>query len=132
MEDSSFVRRAVPWALAGYGVYFVGVSTWMALDPGSFFEALGPFGVRNDHYIRDAATFQLALGLLALAGVWRPQLRLAALGVIGAQFLLHAINHLADIPEADPEWVGVADFVGLSLAGAALAGLFMAERRRAR
>ena len=117
--------------LAGIGAYLVGLSLVMLVAPGTFFSEVGPFGVRNDHYIRDAASFQLALGILALlAAAWR-EVRPAAVIVIGLQFFLHALNHLIDIDEADPRWVGAADFLGLAGGCVVLGWLFWRVRREA-
>jgi hypothetical protein len=39
------------------------------------------------------------------------------------QFALHSINHLVDIADADPGWVGYFDFFALAAATLQLAGL---------
>jgi hypothetical protein len=47
----------------------------MVAAPGAFYELIGPFGERNDHYTRDNATFGVALDAAALLAVrlrpWR-------------------------------------------------------------
>jgi hypothetical protein len=48
--------------LAVFAVYYVGLGLWMAVSPETFYTALGPFGTRNDHYLRDMATFEIAIG----------------------------------------------------------------------
>ena len=47
----------------------IGVLLWVA--PGFFFDEIGPYGTRNDHYMGDLATWYLALGGAALASVRR-------------------------------------------------------------
>ena len=45
----------------------------MAFAPGFFFDNVGPYAPRNDHYIRDVATLYLALGGVAVVA-WRAAL----------------------------------------------------------
>src|SRR5688572_25699822 len=57
-------------SLLGFlGLYLIALSLLMLVSPGTFFSEIAPFGAQNDHYIRDGATFQLALGVLALLAV---------------------------------------------------------------
>jgi hypothetical protein len=97
-------------SLALFGGINVALGVWMSVDPQSFFTAIGPFGGRSDHYLRDNATFYVALGASMLAArryrSWAaPLFALAAL-----QAGLHAANHLNDIDNAHPGWVGPFDF----------------------
>lgn len=117
--------------LATQGVILVGLSVFMLVAPGAFFEAIGPFGERNDHYTRDAATFQLALGALAIVAARQRVLRPAAIGVLALQFLLHLVTHLVDMDEAVPRSVGVVDAVALAL-GLVLLGWMASLERKAR
>ena len=59
-----------------------GALLWLA--PAFFYEQVGPFGPRNDHYMGDLATWYLALGALALVAVrrreWRGPVLALALG----------------------------------------------------
>jgi predicted anti-sigma-YlaC factor YlaD len=107
----------------------------MLASPGTFFDAVGPFGVRNDHYTRDMATWSLALGASMLFTALRP--RRAPGGAAGALLLLaalqaglHTVNHVADAGLADPGWVGVFDAVALAALTAALALLWRLDRQR--
>ena len=125
-------RSVVVPALVVLGVLQLVQGAWMVIDPGSFFDVLGPFGERNDHYIRDNATFSLAIGVTALLAVGRPPWRVPVLFATALWFALHAINHLADIGEADPEAVGVADFVSLTVIGAGLAWLVLRAQQEDR
>lgn len=119
------------WAFGAIGAYLAAISLWMLIAPHSFYDVLGPFGVFNEHYVRDAASFQFALGVLALAAARHRHLRLAAIGVLAVQFSLHAVSHLIDIGAADPTWIGPAEFAGLALGAAAMAWLWLRERAKA-
>jgi hypothetical protein len=97
----------------------LGVLLWLA--PGFFFDQIGPYGVRNDHYMADLATWYLALGAALLIAVRRPSWRVPVIAVALAQYALHSLNHLIDIAGADPSWLGPANFVSLLLGTAVLA-----------
>jgi len=101
----------------------------MAIDPGTFFEEIGPYGSQNDHYIRDAASFTLALGMVLVIAAFRPRWRVAAIAGALFQYALHATNHLLDIGDADPESLGPTNFVLLALGAALLGWMFVTARR---
>lgn len=115
--------RLLQAGLLALGAYGVGLGLFMVVAPGPFFEEIGPFGARNDHYIRDNATFTIALGAGALVAAARPRWRVPVLAITVLQFALHSVNHLVDIGEAEPGWIGVADFVALTVAALLLAAL---------
>lgn len=106
-----------------FGLYEVGQAAWMAVGPHSFYEAVGPFGAYNDHYVRDAAALTFGLGAVLLIAARRPSWRAPALAANAIAFGVHAINHLVDIGDADPESVGYIDFVSLTLGAVLLAAL---------
>jgi hypothetical protein len=106
----------------------LGLLLWIA--PGFFYDGIGPYGTRNDHYMGDLATWYLALGGVALVAVRRVSWRLPVLVLAFAQYALHSLNHLLDVGEADPSWLGPANLVSLVLATALLAWMLQAERRR--
>ncbi len=106
-----------------FAVFNLAIAALMVLVPHVFFTDVGPFGAQNNHYLRDVATFYAATGVALLIAdrqvAWRtPILFLAAL-----QSGLHALNHLADIGAAHPQWLGPADFISLTLATLALVWL---------
>lgn len=112
--------------LAFIGAYQVALGTFMVLAPGSFFDQIGPYGPQNDHYTRDAGTFTIALGLVLLIAAWRPRWRVAAIAGALFQYVLHAVNHLADIGAADPERLGPINFALLALGAGLLGWMFAA------
>src|SRR4051794_32407040 len=108
------------------------LAAWMIFDPGSFHTHLGDFGARNDHYLRDIATWELALGFTALIAVARPSWRLPVLTLAALQFTFHTINHIADADIARGDTSGVGDAVSLAvgtLVFGALAWLAAREER---
>jgi hypothetical protein len=76
----------------------------------------------------DLATWYLALGVLALVAVRRPGWRVPVLALAVLQNALHALNHLFDVGEADPEWLGPATLVSLVLLTGLLVLMLNAER----
>jgi hypothetical protein len=97
----------------------LGLLLWLA--PGFFFESIGPYGARNDHYMGDLAGWYLALGTVALLALQRESWRVPVLALAFIQYALHSINHLIDVGEADPSWLGPANLVSLVLATLLLA-----------
>ena len=122
-------RRLVKALLVVFAVIqiILGLLLWLA--PGWFYEEVGPYGVRNDHYMGDMATWYLALGGVALASVKRVSWRVPVLVLAFAQYALHSLNHLIDVGEADPSWLGPANLVSLLIATVLLAWMLQAERR---
>jgi hypothetical protein len=109
--------------LIAFAAYQFAVATLMVLAPHTFFTDIGPFGVQNDHYLRDTATYNAAFGVALTVAYWRVAWRTPVLCCVALQFLLHSINHLADIGSAHSSWLGPADFISLSLATAVLVWL---------
>jgi hypothetical protein len=106
-----------------FAAYHFAIASLMVFAPHTFFTDVGPFGVQNDHYLRDTATFNVAFGVSLAIAYWRASWRTPILCCVALQFALHTINHLADIGEAHPHWLGPADFISLALATALLAWL---------
>jgi len=108
--------------------YHLGLALLMAAAPHSFFEAIGAY---NDHYIRDTATFEAAIGAALLISLGRPGWRDPVLGLATIQFALHSVNHLLDIGDAHPAWTGYADFFSLATSTLVLGWLWLQARREA-
>jgi hypothetical protein len=114
-------ERAVRAGIGMLGAISLAIGLYMAISPSGFFRAIGPFGALNDHYVRDMSTWQIGFGAAMLLAVGRPSWRRPLIAVGGIQAVLHALNHLIDVGDSDPSWVGVFDLVTL----AASAGLFL-------
>src|SRR5919202_6326148 len=117
MEPATAERRRdlVGLLILNFAVVHIGLGGWQLIAPHSFYDVLGPFGPFNSHYTRDVGTFTLALGVaFAVAYRW-PGWRLGVVGYALFQYAFHAVNHLADIGDADPKWVGALDFGLLAL-----------------
>jgi hypothetical protein len=106
--------------LVAFGVSQLVLAGWMVVSPESFFDSIGGFGGRNDHYIRDNAAFPFTIGIGILAAVGRPSWRVPVLIVSGVWYLAHSVNHLVDIGESDPDWAGPVDFVVILVTGLTL------------
>ncbi len=110
-------------ALIALTILHLALGVYMAVAPGSFYDAIGPFEARNDHYIRDVSTFYLAFGAASALAISRPSWRAPVLGLMAIEYALHAVNHLVDIGDADPSWVGYSDFASIALFAVLLAWL---------
>jgi hypothetical protein len=106
--------------LLAFAAYHLAVAALMVFAPHTFFTDIGPFGIQNDHYLRDTATFNAAFGVALAIAYRRVAWRAPVLCCVALQFALHSVNHLADIGSAHPHWLGPADFISLALATAAL------------
>jgi hypothetical protein len=116
-------------ALLALGVLQLAIGLAMVLAPGAFFELVGPYGTRNDHYLRDMASWELALAAVAFVAAGRPSWRVPVLTIAAVHYALHALNHLVDVGEADPAWLGPLNLVLLAV-GAVLLVLVLRVARR--
>lgn len=102
---------------------------WQVLAPGSFFDAIADFGPRNDHDLRDVASFYLAAGIALAIAAGRPSWRAPVLALVTLQYGIHALNHLLDVGDADPSWIGPLDAALLIATTGLLAVLLRAALR---
>lgn len=109
--------------LLAFALIHFALAALMVFLPHLFFTDIGPYGIQNDHYLRDLATFECAFGVALLIAFRRPSWRTPVLCCVALQFALHAINHLADIGAAHPYWLGPANFISLALGAVVLTWL---------
>jgi hypothetical protein len=105
----------------------LGVLLWAA--PGFFHDEIGPYGARNDHYMGDLATWYLALGAVTLVAIRQASWRIPVLAFAFLQYALHSVNHLIDVGEAEPSWLGPANLASLIIT-TLLLGWMVSEARR--
>ena len=119
-----------------FGLYALGLGLFMMLAPSAFFETLGTFGVRNDHYIFDNATFEVPQGLLLLAAVRRVSWRVSALAFATLHWALHSLSHIIDPHHGAGDLIGWLEAGGLVVTtvilAVALRGAMNAEKAGAR
>ena len=96
-----------------FGLYALAIGLFMMLAPGTFFDTLGTFGIRNDHYIFDNATFEVPQGLLLLAAVRRPTWRVPALAFATLHWALHSVSHIIDPHHGAGDLIGWIEAGGL-------------------
>jgi hypothetical protein len=87
---------------------------FMALFPGEFYDTLGKFPPRNDHYTKDVSTFYIALGIVFFISVRRRSWRTPVLVFAALEYSLHALNHLVDVNDAASDFTGWFDFFSLA------------------
>jgi UPF0716 family protein affecting phage T7 exclusion len=117
--------------LAAFAALQVVTGALLWLTPGFFHDEIGPFGARNDHYMGDLAAWYLALGAVAFVAISRATWRIPVLAMSFIQYALHSLNHLIDVGEADPEWLGPADLVSLVLVTVLLGWMLRTETAEA-
>jgi hypothetical protein len=117
------------WLLLAFalGQLVLGLLLW--LTPGFFYESIGPYGPRNDHYMGDVASWYLALGAVALVALRRESWRVPVLAFAFIQYALHSVNHLIDVGEAHPSWLGPANFISLVVTTLLLGWMLRAGQR---
>ena len=103
-------------------VYHLLLGAFMFFAPGGFYDTLGKFPPENHHYIKDVATFYIALGIAYYVAVRYRSWRTPVLAFSAIEYGLHAINHLVDVGDATSDLTGWFDFFAL----AALAVFFAA------
>lgn len=118
-------ERLVRAAIAALGLLSLAIGAFMAISPSAFFDAIGPFGRFNDHYVRDMSTWQLGFGAAMLVAVGRAGWRRPLVAVGAVQAGLHVVNHLIDVGDSHPAWVGVFDVVTLAGSLALFAWLWL-------
>ena len=117
-------RDVTALALRVLGAFQLAQGALMVLAPRTFFDQIGPFGAYNDHYIRDVATWYLALGAVFLVAAGRPRWRSPVLAFAALQFGLHTLNHIVDVGDADKLGIGIFDAVSLGALTAFFAWLW--------
>jgi hypothetical protein len=113
--------RYVEVTLIVFGVYSVFLGLFMFIAPGTFFDSLGSFGARNDHYIFDNASFEFPLGLMMLAAVRWSSWRVPVLAFATLHWGLHALSHIIDPHHAAGESIGWLEAAGLVVSTVLLA-----------
>ena len=125
-------RIALRPLLALLGAYHLLLGVAMVAAPRTFFDDVATYGAFNDHYIRDVATFYLALGVVMLVAVAKASWQTPLLAFATLQYVLHVLNHLWDISDTDPGWLGPANAAALALIAALLFWLLRGGRERER
>ena len=121
-ERADLRADGVTAGIALLALYSLGLAIVMVAAPHAFFTGIGPFGPRNDHYIRDNATFSAAIGVGLAISLRHRSWRVPMLAITTVQFALHSINHLVDIDTAHPVWKGYFDFFSLAASTLLIAG----------
>ena len=104
-------------------VYHLLLGAFMFFAPGAFYDSLGKFPPENQHYIKDVATFYIALGVVFYISVRRRSWRTPVLVFATLEYAIHAINHLVDVGDAATDLTGWFDFFSLALIALIFAAL---------
>ncbi len=123
-------ERALRIGLIFFGLLNLVTGLLLMFTPHWFFDHIGPYGIRNDHYLGDLRAFYIAAGAGHLVSVNRPSWRAPLLAVSAAWYALHAVNHLFDVGENNKgDGRGWSDTVLIAIGALALAYMARAASR---
>lgn len=104
-------------------VYHLLLGAFMFFTPQAFYDSLGKFPPSNHHYIKDVATFYIALGVVFFVSTRLRSWRTPVLVFAALEYAIHAINHLVDVGKAATPFRGWFDFFSIALIALILAAL---------
>ena len=122
-------RLALRPLLLALGSYHLVLGALMVIAPRTFYDEIAAFPPYNDHFIRDISTFYLAVGVLLLVAAARRAWQVPVLALALLQYSLHVLNHVWDVSDTDPGWLGPANLVVLGLITAGLWWLLRTAQR---
>jgi hypothetical protein len=106
--------------LLALGLYHLALGAFMVIAPRTFYEEVAAYAPYNDHFIRDISTFYLALGALLVVAAARRAWQVPLLVLALVQYALHVLNHIWDVSDTEPGWLGPFNLVVLALLTGAL------------
>ena len=118
------LARILPLAVGVLAAYELVIGLWMVVAPRSFFDQVAAFGVYPPHFIRDVASWQIALGVTLAVAVSRANWRAPLLAFAALQCGLHAINHWVDVKDASTTAIGLFDAISLTVLTAVIVALW--------
>lgn len=121
-------HKALPRVVAALGIYHFVLGAVMVVVPRTFFDEIAAFGTYNAHFIRDLATFYVALGAVMLIAARRQSWRRPVLTFAVLQYTFHVVNHTFDVNESEPGWIGPLTLIALAAVGALLWALVQIDR----
>jgi len=106
--------------LLALGAYHLALGALMVIAPRTFYDEVAAFPPYNDHFIRDISTFYLALGAVFLVAAARRAWQVPLLVFAVVQYALHVLNHVWDVSDTEPGWLGPVNLIVLALLTALL------------
>jgi hypothetical protein len=129
-DDQDAHRHRAVWLLLwAAAIVYLGTGVFMALAPGSFAEHVAGYPRVDDHVIRDLGTWSLATGAALALAALRPAWRRPVLALAIVQGALHTANHVADVGDTDPGYLGPLNVAVVGGGTLALAYVWWAVRR---
>ncbi len=124
-------EKALKAILVVIAAYHVLQGLLALLDPGTFFEEIGLYGIENSHYVGDVGAFVIAYGAALALAVTRPSWRAPLLWLGAFWYGFHALNHVFDTGEARTDARGWTDTVLIALGAVGAAWLARVSERLA-
>lgn len=82
--------------LVAGGIFYIAVAAVLLFAPLWFYESIAMYPPYNRHFMGDAGSFMLGLGLTLAWAVRNPIRYRAMIAIVGIASLVHAINHIID------------------------------------
>ena len=122
-------EKALKAVLVVIAAYHVLQGLLALLDPGTFFEEIGLYGIENSHYVGDVGAFYIGYGAALALAVTRPSWRAPLLWLGAFWYGFHALNHVFDTGEARTDARGWTDTVLIALGAIGAAWLARVSER---
>jgi uncharacterized protein YjeT (DUF2065 family) len=102
-------------AAAGGCLFFVVNGLWAFAFPRSFFNNVAPWSPYNEHFLRDAGSFSLGVGVALVMLFVRQRSGICALAGAAVAAAAHAVSHVIDYGrggrDSDPYLLGLFAFL---------------------
>ena len=108
--------------------FFLITGGWAFFAPRSFFDVVAPWPPYNAHFLHDAGSFQLGLGVALLMTLFARRGALAGLAGAATGAAAHAISHVIDYGDGGR----TTDPFGLGILAILLVAVTVYEWKRAR
>lgn len=130
-EPSRRARFALRPLMLVLGGYHLALGIVLAVAPRDFYDTIAGYPPYNAHFLRDVASFYLALGVATLIASARETWRVPILAFTLVQYAFHVINHIVDVTDSEPGWHGPANVGSLVVVGVLVWWLYRLAQERA-